>query len=320
MQGRAARWPPTDTECYEPKTMNARMKHLRGLAGLLLAAAAPALWGQAIVELKIGSRQLFVGEAVELSIEVSNFQTCERPEIPDLPNASVRLNAEPLSQSYTSIVNGHVTQRVTRAYQGELIPRAPGELVVPPIAVRVDGQVLQTRPLTLTVQSSDAGQLFSVEITASRSRAYVGQRMTLTMTIWIRPPKYGNQLVDPGQMLRQINPIDFGPFPRQLTNDPRRPRPRPGGKPDELFYAYEFTTEFTPDRPGRLTFDDIEVGLAYPTQGGTRNLRAHATVQPLDVLPIPWTADRRRSTARSVSTTSRHPPSRRACASAIRSS
>lgn len=257
------------------------------LTSVLLAASALPVHAEPTVELKIGSRQVYVGEAVDVSVEISDYQSCEAPEVPTIPNATLRFGSTPSSREFTSIVNGRVTQSRTRSYQGELTPLAVGDLTIPPISVTVDGRVLKTKEVQLKVRPSDADQLFFVDISVGRNRLYVGQRVPLTMIVWVKPARYGNQVLTAEQMLGQVRPIEMGPFPRQINNDPRRARPRPGGQPDDLFYAFEFATEFVAERPGKLTFDDIELGLAYPTAGGTRNLRARPTVQPVDVLPIP---------------------------------
>lgn len=257
------------------------------LVSVLLVLSTPSAYAQATVELKVGSRQVFVGEAVDVSIEVSDYQSCEPPEVPDIPNATLRFSSTPSTREFTSIVNGRVTSSRTRSYQGELTPLAVGDLLLPAIAVAVDGRVLKTKEILLKVRPSNADQLFAIDVAVGRSRLYVGQRVPLTMTVWVKPAPYGNQVLSAEQMLAQIRPIEMGPFPRQISNDPRRARPRPDGKPDELFYAFDFVTEFVAQRPGRLAFDDVELGLAYPAAGGTRNLRARPTVPPIEVLPVP---------------------------------
>ena len=257
------------------------------LTFLLLAAWPPLLCAQAAVELRLGTRELFIGEAVSLQIQVTNFRTCEPPEIPELPGAVIRDAGGTQESSQMAVVNGHVSQSITRTYPYELTPSALEELVIPPIAVQVDGQVLRTKEVRLTVRPSDANQLFAVDISAARSRVYVGQRVRLTMTVWVKPARYGSQVLSAGQIIRLIRPIDLGPFPGQVSNDPQRLRPRPGGDPSDLFYPFEFAADFVPERPGPLAFENIEVGIDYPGRGGTRSLRAHPVVAPTEILPVP---------------------------------
>jgi hypothetical protein len=256
------------------------------LAGSLMAACTPQLWAQATVELKAGSRNVYVREAVELSLEVSNFQDCEPPTIPDILGAVVRQLGGASEMSQTSIINGRLTQSHSRTYSFELTPQKVGELVIPPIPVHVDGKVLMTRELRLTVRPSDADQLFAIDVTAGRSRIYVGQRVPLTMTIWVKPSRYAGQLLPPEYMLRLVRPVQFAPFPIPAQVKSMSRRARPGGDPSSQFYAYEFVTDYVPDKPGPLTFD-IEAGIEYPANRGSRNLRAQANVEPAEVLPVP---------------------------------
>jgi hypothetical protein len=251
-----------------------------------LLAGAPLLRAQPSVQLKLESRELFVGEAVSLAIQVSDFQTCEPPEVPTLVSATLVIRPEASESSFTQIVNGRMTQTHSREYRGELVPLAVGELVIPPITVRVNGEPQQTQPVRLVVKPSDADELLSVEISvAGRKRIYVGQRVPLTMTVWVKPVRFGGQLADAGDMLRALRPVDFGPFPHQVARTGRGQRP--GGEAKDVYYSYEFTTEHTPERPGQLTFDNIVVGAEYPVGRGRRNLRARPRVEPLEILPVP---------------------------------
>jgi hypothetical protein len=266
--------------------MSRRFAGVIGLCVLLWASSTPGLCAQGSVELKLAGRELYVGEAAELVIQVSVFQDCEPPEAPEIPGATLRINQEASESTFTSIVNGRMTASHSRTYRGELTPLVPGELTIPPIAVRVDGAVQHTQPVKVVVKPSDADQFLAVEISVGgRSRIYVGQRVPLTMTIWLKPARYGNQLLDAGDMLRQIRAIDLGPFNPQVSKVTRRVRP--GTNPAEQFYAYEFTADYAAERPGQLAFDNVVVGVAYPAARGTRNLRARPNMQSVEVLPVP---------------------------------
>lgn len=262
-----------------------RHPRLLGLSLLPILAGAPALQARGAVELKIADREAFVNEALQVAIEVSDFQACDAPAFPELATCTVRPLGSAAESSQISIFNGRRSERHTRTYNYELTPRVVGELVIPPIAVQVDGQTLQTRATKVQVRPSNAGELFSVDVSAGRRRLYVGQRVPFTMTIWVRPPRFGSQEIDAGTMLRQLEPINLKPFPLQVNSVTKSPRP--GGDPADMFYAYKFVTDLIADRPGSLSFDDIEVGLAYPTRTAYRNLRTHAVVEPAEVLPIP---------------------------------
>ncbi len=249
-------------------------------AGAVLAAAEPS------VELRLGARQAYQNEAFEVVIEVRDFQTVEPPAFPALPGCAVRALGAGSDSTQITIINGRRQESRSRTYAFELTPTVVGELTVPPIEVRVDGRTLRTRPARITVVPSDADELFAVEVAVDRQRLYVGQRVTALLRIAVRPARFGGQLLDAGTMLRCVQPIDFGPFPRQVQSVTQQTR-SVGGQ-DVQFYVYQFAAEFVPEQPGPLRFDQVEVGLAYPTGGGaTRNLRRRPTVPALEVQPVP---------------------------------
>ncbi len=105
------------------------------LVGSLVAAWTPILCAQT-VDLKAGSRNVYLREAVELRLEVTNFQSCEPPPTPDIPGAVLRQLGDSSEMTQATIVNGRLTQSHTRTYTYELTPQRVGELVVPPIAVQ----------------------------------------------------------------------------------------------------------------------------------------------------------------------------------------
>ncbi len=249
-------------------------------AGTALAAAEPT------VELRLGTRQAYQNEAFELLIEVRDFQTVEPPAFPPLPGCTVRALGAGSDSTQIVISGGRRHESRSRIYAFELTPSEVGELLVPPIEVRVDGRTLRTRAARVTVGPSDADELFAVEVVLDRQRVYVGQRVTAVLRVAVRPARFGNQWLDAATMLRCVQPIEFGPFPRQVQRVSEQTR-NVGGQ-EVRFFVYQFAAEFVPEEPGPLRFDQVEVGLAYPTAGGaTRNLRRRPTVPPLEVRPVP---------------------------------
>ncbi len=248
---------------------------------------AVAVRAQSSVALRLSSPTVNVNEAFTVSIEIANFTEAEPPVFPDLPNCTVRALPNAAESSSVYIINGRKTESHTRTYQFEVTPQVVGEVTIPPVTVQVDGRELQTRPATVQVQPSDADELFAVEVSVDRQRIFVGQRVQATMTIWVKPPTYGGQRLDPGYVLQSISAINFGPFGREIRNAQSVGRRRNVGGVQEAWYAFDFAADFVADRVGRLSFSDVEVGIAYPTRAGTRNLRAKARTAPLDVLPVP---------------------------------
>lgn len=265
-----------------------RRVRLRLLLPLLLLVATPTVRGQPTVDIKLQGREVFVNEPFPLIVEISNYsEEAATPEFPRLPGATISTTPGQSSSFYQSIINGRITAVRSISYRYEVTPLQVGTLTIPPIRVLVDDGEIESRPVELTVLPSDADQYFAVEITANRQRIYVGQRVRLTLTIWVRPARYGGQWLRAGDMIRLINPINFGPFPPRYSNSGATVRQRVVEGEPLQFYAFDFDTEFVVSRPGQLAFDEIEVAINYPTREGERHFRKRPTVQPLEILTVP---------------------------------
>jgi len=257
------------------------------MASVLWAGLATS-WGVgAEVTLTTDLNKAYLNEPFLVRITVQGFQECEPPEFPASEAYTARQAGPPAeSSSYTNI-NGRTTVSRSRVYGYEFTPRQIGDLVVPPVRVKVDGRTLETKPVRIAVQASDADQLFWVEATAGRKRIYVGQRVPLTLSMWVKPARYGTQLLDAGTMLRQLQLTEEGlrPFRPPIRSSQRR---RAGDDAETVYYVYEMTSDFVAERAGPLTLDSIQVGVSYPGRGGApRQLRARVTGSIADVLPVP---------------------------------
>ena len=264
--------------------MRQRLERSIWLAMALVAGVTPTLHGEAKVALRLQSRQGYVQESLACEIEVTDFRECEPPELPALGTARMRQVGTPSNSHFTTIINGRISERRTRKYTYELTPLAVGTLVIPPIPVRVDGTVLYTAETKIDIRPSDADELFTAEIVSDRERIYVGQRVKITMRVWVKPTRVGYQQLTGEEMLRLVQAIEFGPFELRARLGRQR---RPGTDPPQSYYTYDFDAEFITDRPGPLRFDDIEIGIRYPARQGTRMLRTRPEVPQIEVQPIP---------------------------------
>ena len=189
--------------------MRSRMRTVAlvvALAGVCQARA------QSTVKLIVSDRTGYQGEVITARIELRDFGSAGEPVIPDMPGFSVGPLSRASDSSFTQIINGRMTKSVTRYYRFELTPRAQGNLTIPPITVEVDGQELRTRPLRIRVRDSDAGELFSAELSCNEARLYVGQRAQVTLTIWVRPAVVNGHTFTENNMLGQIEGRALGPF------------------------------------------------------------------------------------------------------------
>lgn len=284
------------------------------LAALLVT---PALLGQPTAELEVQTRQPYVNEPIRVKVQVHDAQDVEPPDFPDSPNYTTSyIGPESVLNMRTDGSGRTVTVR-REAFQFALTCRKAGPLTIPAIRVVADGQTLKTKPVKLTVrdvpqsptprpddreQSNGAGDtendaLLLAEITCDERAVYVGQSVTFTLSIWIKPAEYNGREVSQGEMRRLLTGR-IGPFDLDSERNRRAYRRAPDGS-RKLYYVVEFTAEMTPDQPGPLTFDDVTLGMDYPTSFAVdrfwrtlrvaeqRPIRVRPTISVPEVQPLP---------------------------------
>ena len=136
-----------------------------------------------------------VGDRIKLSIQLSNGQgSFGHPDF-----GGLTLVGGPFESSSFNYINGKMSSTVSRTYL--LTGTAPGDYTIGPAQARVGGGTLQTEPIKVHVVkgSGNAGSggsaaqpqqganrdLFA-NITLSKSKAYVGEQVTATYTLYSR--------------------------------------------------------------------------------------------------------------------------------------
>lgn len=237
-------------------------------AAILLVVLAAAATGQPRYELRVSDDRAYVGEPFTVEIVIESAESVRPPVFPDIPHCTVQ---DVGRTSKLEIINNHVSQTVTFSYR--LAPERPGELVIPPIELELDGKTFQTgqqviqvrgadeRPTIGTNQAGDA--LLLAEVRTSAGRLYVGQHAPFTLTIWIRiPGGVGARLSarDLYSLLRN-NRTGFGPFPEPLRAE-RRVLDLPDGKAE--FFEYKTRADVFLDRVGPVELSDLAIVMDYP--------------------------------------------------------
>jgi hypothetical protein len=293
----------------------------RGRTSLVAACAlallpAPTLWAQASVELRVPSSSPYVNENVSVSIVVTNAGEIEPPEFPALSDCTVQEAGTASRQMFSSDSRtGRPVSSREDSYNFILIPHKPGPLVIPAIPVVVDGKILKTEPVKLMVRevpesprprggppdetraNAETDELLLAEITCDQPTLYVGQRASFTLSVWIKPAEHQGQELSQRDM-RQFLTGRIGPFDLQSERD-RKVYRQMADNSRQPYYLIEFTGEMTLDQPGALTFDDVSLGMDYPTGFSRtrfwgdlrvterRPLRIRPTVTAPEVQPLP---------------------------------
>lgn len=275
-----------------------------GWLAAALAVLAPALLSvpparaQPSVELRVSAREIFVNEPFLVSIAIRDFQEAEPFEFPSIPDCVVTTVGGPSESTSISIIGGVRSMTRSLTYTFELTPRKAGELVIPEIEIRVDGRALRTRSTRLHVAPSDTAELAFLEITCDPTRVYVGQRVRLSLALWLRPANTGRRTLTGREMFQSIDfqRTSLGPFPLPETFEQKTRMQADGSS--ATYFVYRTSTDYLLERPGPLGFDEIVVAIKYPTRfgrdlfgdevvTGERNIRLRPSAPAIEVLPLP---------------------------------
>ncbi len=196
-----------------------------GLLLMLCVAAAVAADEQPEIEASISADEIFVGETVDLQIEVRNVNDPSKPDMSAIRQQfDVAVNGnQSRNQSSTFIFNGRVSQQnvLSHVYFYRLTPKVSGELTIPSATVTVDGQTFSSNPVRLRVLEAEPQDLVIAEIRTSHKAVYPTQPFTVTLRVLVQPLP-DDDTTDPLTPLRRRPPhlqVNWADVPSGLTAD-----------------------------------------------------------------------------------------------------
>lgn len=166
-----------------------------GPAAMMMMSTALAVEQQATREeieviARVSSRTMFVGEPFELEIRVAGAEPTATPDVTALANAfDVTLTGSHSTSSQSIvIVNGRRQQTSFEGwvYRFRLVPREVGSIVIPPVVVAVDGVEHASNPIEVRVNPPTPHELVGVRMSLSDDEPFVGEAVTLRVTLLLR--------------------------------------------------------------------------------------------------------------------------------------
>lgn len=247
-------------------------------AAIVAAVGATARAGD--VALEVSAREAYVGEPVTVQVLVVNAERHDPPMFPDLPATIVRSEGSATSQNI-SWVNGRTTRQITVTHTYTIIPKQVGTISIPPIPVRVDGQVLETAATMISVVASDMDdlELVVVELDSNRDSIYLGEAIDLNLEVWVRPYRDRNARLDAQDMLSRVDfaSSELGIFQDTVTRfrgmrsgwQYREDIRTDADGTQRSYYVYLLPVAgFVPTRAGPLDVGEINVVVSYPIRTG----------------------------------------------------
>jgi BatD DUF11 like domain len=211
------------------------------------------------VSVQVRPGPVFVGEAVELSVDVAAQR--ERPEIeaPNLNGADLTLIKAELRPISTSGIGGEVFVKNLFRFRYRLIPRKPGALAIPAFHAKLDGRSGASEPTRLTIKPlPNLGRTadflggvgaFALSARAEPDSVRLGQ--TFAYRITIEGPAAWN--VDAPPSLARLQRADKG-FTIERQNDIATAEPP----------EHTFIFRLRPMRGGDLTIPPISIAAFDP--------------------------------------------------------
>ncbi|WP_158265489.1 BatD family protein [Blastopirellula marina] len=249
---------------------------LLALAAVFLGSAVTSAHA-ADLQAALSSREAYVGAPIMLHLEVANASSHDEPTLPEVRGLDIQSAGAPSRSTQTTIINGRRTDRTSATYTWRITPRQAGTFEIPPIDLKVDGQIRSTRPMRFVATKSETGDLLFAEITGQQKEIYVGQPLTLTLNLWIKP--YHNNEFDltlsEENMWQMISEgTNWGAFTERMTELAEN-RQRPGGEEvlrtdsngqERAYYQYQIEATVYPKKPGQIEVGDLQIVVDYPTR------------------------------------------------------
>ncbi|PHQ37091.1 BatD family protein [Rhodopirellula bahusiensis] len=236
------------------------------------------------VSAKLSSMEAYVGASLTLQIRIENAQDYELPELPQIDGVQIVREGSPQQSRNIVVISGRMIQEQSVTFLYKVTPAVPGTYEIPPIGIRVDGDVVETEPLNFVATVSETGDLLFVEIEGEESSVYVGEPIRLTLKIWLRPFRladYDVTLSDGDMWSLRSSQVEWGEFGKALE-EMRGRNQRPGGRSvlredqngqSHEYYLYEIDTEIYPKKPGKVDVGDVEIVFNYPVKIGPARRR-----------------------------------------------
>jgi hypothetical protein len=142
------------------------------------------------VIVELDREQIYEGESVRYRVFLSQFDEPVEPELAGFDAFNVqRAGTQQVNSSSIRIINGRRQQVDRRGiiYEYVLTPKQSGTLSIPAPIVKVDGEQLPAKSLTLSVVAAEEQDIVILEMTSSHNIVYPMQPFDISLRVLVRP-------------------------------------------------------------------------------------------------------------------------------------
>jgi hypothetical protein len=221
------------------------------------------------VSVDASSPEVFVGGPFTVTVTIEFEESYEPTRLPDVAGLEIVNRSAPMTSSQVTIINGETTRTQSVRWDFTVVAERAGVFTIPSFAVTADGATMHTKPLRVIASETETTDRLFVEVVSERSRYYLGERVDLTLEIWLRP--FRSRSFDVTFSYEQLwQAIDqrrsrFGVFGEDRNSIKVREDVRlDGDGVQRAYYVYMIERKLSPVRAGEVTFDDIFIHVEYP--------------------------------------------------------
>jgi hypothetical protein len=255
---------------------------------LLLSVTPGYAQGNGVISASVDRTSLSTDETLTLAVTIN--ADVSNPPSPSLPSLEGFTIVGSGSSSQISIVNGTVSTQLIYSYR--LQPYAPGDLVIDPIGVTLNGQTFTTEPITVQVTQGTGtppsappsnataptspefrGQRYFVEAEVDNPTPFIGEQVNYIFRFYEAFDAFGQP---------QYEAPTFTGFWTENQTDQSQYQVQAGG---QFYNVTELRTVLFPSLMGPVTIEPAR--LIIP--GGFFSSGAELQTQPVsvDVKPLP---------------------------------
>jgi hypothetical protein len=228
-----------------------------------------------------------LGETATLTMTFEGDSPDVLPAIPSIPN--LRILDQGINSVQESIqFSGGQTVRIShRSHPFSVVPSQAGEFTIPAISANINGRVLNSQPLKLTVLKENAPaaapQTTFLKLVVPKNEVYVGELLPIELQIYAQAgklsemPAFKQEGFTVGKMMR--------PDQSQTIYNGQR------------YFVVSFKTYVIPVKAGNLDLGPATAGINVPRPNSRQdffgnfvdwqNLSLQSDPQTLHVLPLP---------------------------------
>lgn len=180
--------------------MNSSLRLMLGLIAAILWTGEADAQEDVKVSAQVSSERAFVGDPIDLEIVVDGSTDAQPPDLSGIDGFTAEyLGDENRSMTSMSMVNGRRSQNQTIEYvfKYALTPTRAGSLQVPPITVQVEGKPHTSQPVWIDVRAPQPSEDFILKVESAKTKLYVGEPATLTITWYISSACNGGRFAGP---------------------------------------------------------------------------------------------------------------------------